>query len=43
MIGGCGEQLDLWDEGQVSEFGQFGPGITNYFKFLKWCAWLFGV
>jgi len=41
IIGGCGEQLDLWDEGQVSEFGQFGSGITNYFKFLKWCCWLF--
>jgi len=41
VIGGCGEQLDLWDEGQVSEFGQFGSGITNYFKFLKWCTWIF--
>jgi hypothetical protein len=41
IIGGCGEQLDLWDEGQVSEFGQFGSGITNYFKFLKWCCWVF--
>ena len=40
VIGGCGEQLDLWDEGQVSEFGQFGSGITNYFKFLKWCWWI---
>jgi hypothetical protein len=41
VIGGCGEQLDLWDEGQVSEFGQFGSGITNYFKFLKWCCWVY--
>jgi hypothetical protein len=40
VIGGCGEQLDLWDEGQVSEFGQFGSGVTNYFKFLKWCCWV---
>ena len=32
MIGGCGEQLDLWDEGATSEFSQFGSGITNYFK-----------
>ncbi len=31
-FGGCGEQLDLWDEGQMSEFAQFGSGITNYFK-----------
>ena len=31
-VGGCGEQLDLWDEGQMSEFAQFGSGITNYFK-----------
>ena len=29
---GCGEQLDLWDEGKTSEFAQFGSGITNYFK-----------
>lgn len=34
-IGGCGEQLDLWDEGQMSEFAQFGSGITNYFKVRK--------
>ena len=38
--GGCGEQLDLWDEGRTSEFSQFGSGITNYFKFLKWCCWV---
>jgi len=31
-FGGCGEQLDLWDEGVISEFSQFGSGITNYFK-----------
>jgi len=31
-MGGCGEQLDLWDEGATSEFSQFGSGITNYFK-----------
>jgi hypothetical protein len=31
-VGGCGEQLDLWDEGQMSEFAQFGSGVTNYFK-----------
>ncbi len=31
-VGGCGEQLDLWDEGQMSEFAQFGSGISNYFK-----------
>lgn len=30
--GGCGEQLDLWNEGRTSEFSQFGSGITNYFK-----------
>mmetsp|Transcript_2880 Transcript_2880/g.4113 ORF Transcript_2880/g.4113 Transcript_2880/m.4113 type:complete len:1141 (+) Transcript_2880:236-3658(+) len=39
-FGGCGEQLDLWNEGQMSEFAQFGSGITNYFKFLKWCCWV---
>jgi len=37
---GCGEQLDLWDEGCTSELSQFGSGITNYFKFLKWCCWV---
>ena len=30
--GGCGEQLDLWNEGRTSEFSQFGSGLTNYFK-----------
>ncbi len=35
VFGGCGEQLDLWDEGQLSEFTQFGSGITNYFKVSK--------
>lgn len=37
---GCGEQLDLWDEGTTSELSPFGSGITNYFKFLKWCCWV---
>ena len=37
---GCGEQLDLFDEGTTSELSQFGSGITNYFKFLKWCCWV---
>lgn len=32
FAGGCGEQLDLWNEGRTSEFSQFGSGITNYFK-----------
>lgn len=40
-MGYCGEQCDLWQEGQVSEFGKFGPGISNYFKFIKWCFWIF--
>lgn len=39
VLGGCGEQLDLWDEGQVSELAVFGSGLTNYFKCLKWQAW----
>jgi len=41
--GGCGEQLDLWNEGRTSEFSQFGSGITNYFKFLKWCSWVMSI
>jgi hypothetical protein len=40
-LGGCGEQFDLWEEGQVSEFSQYGSGVTNYFKFIKWGFWLF--
>lgn len=39
--GGCGEQWDLFEEKQVSELGRYGPGITNYFKFLKWLSWVF--
>eukprot|EP01035_Chromulina_nebulosa_P020713 gene20713-26853_t len=42
-LGGCGEQCDLWREGQISEFASFGPGVSNYFKFLKWSFWLFAV
>ena len=38
---GCGEQCDLFHEGSFSFFGQFGAGITNYFKFIKWCFWVF--
>lgn len=43
FLGGLGEQLDLWEEGQISEFGIYGSGVTNYFKFIKWCFWLFAV
>ena len=38
--GGCGEQCDLFGEGRVSEFSIYGPGVTNYFKFIKWLAWV---
>jgi len=37
MVGGCGEQLDLWNEGQMSELAQFGSGVTNYFKVRSPC------
>ena len=40
LSGGCGEQLDLWDEGQISEFAQFGSGVTNYFKVWNHRIWL---
>ena len=40
LLGGAGEQCDLWDEGKWSEFGPFGPGVTLYFKFLKWLFWV---
>lgn len=39
VLGGCGEQLDLWDEGQVSELSLYGPGLTNYFKSLVSRLW----
>ena len=39
--GGCGEQLDMFKEGTESAFGKYGPGISNYFKFLKWVFWIF--
>ena len=31
----------MFEERQVSELGRYGPGITNYFKFLKWGFWIF--
>ena len=34
--GGCGEQCDACGEGSTSSFQQFGSGLSNYFKFLKW-------
>ncbi|CAM9177431.1 unnamed protein product [Ascophyllum nodosum] len=43
FLGGCGEQLDLWDEGKISHFAPFGAGVTSYFKFLKYCCWSFFV
>eukprot|EP01038_Epipyxis_sp_PR26KG_P011622 gene11622-15564_t len=42
-LGSFGEQFDLWQEGQISEFGLYGSGATNYFKFMKWCFWLFAI
>ena len=36
-LSGVGEQMDIFKEGQTSEFGIYGSGVTNYFKFLKWC------
>lgn len=40
-LGFLGEQCDILQEGQMSEFAVYGPGVTNYFKFMKWCYWLF--
>lgn len=40
-LGLLGEQCDYFREGQMSELALYGPGVTNYFKFLKWCIWLF--
>ena len=40
VLGGLGEQCDLWEEGKWSEFAAFGPGVTLYFKFLKWLYWM---
>lgn len=41
VSGSWGEQCDMFEERQVSELGRYGPGITNYFKFLKWSFWIF--
>ncbi|CAN0521505.1 unnamed protein product, partial [Ectocarpus sp. 12 AP-2014] len=41
FLGGCGEQLDLWDEGKMSQFAPFGAGVTSYFKLLKFFSWSF--
>ena len=38
--GTMGEQFDIFEEGQVSEFSIYGSGVTNYFKFIKWGFWL---
>ncbi|CAM9173090.1 unnamed protein product, partial [Chrysoparadoxa australica] len=43
MLGGCGEQLDLWDEGQFSTLAVHGAGVSNYFKYIKFCGWTFFV
>jgi hypothetical protein len=40
-LGSFGEQFDLMEEGQISEFGIYGPGVTNYFKFMKFTFWMF--
>jgi hypothetical protein len=32
---------DCLQEGNKSSFLEYGSGITSYFKFLKWCGWLF--
>jgi hypothetical protein len=42
-LGFLGEQCDILQEGQMSEFAVYGPGVTNYFKFMKWAYWLFVV
>jgi len=39
-LGSFGEQFDIFEEGQVSEFSIYGSGVTNYFKFIKWSFWL---
>ena len=39
-LGSLGEQFDIFEEGQVSEFSIYGSGVTNYFKFIKWGFWL---
>ena len=40
-LSGCGEQCDIFREGQTSEFGIFGTGVSCYFKFVKWLIGLF--
>jgi hypothetical protein len=38
---GCGKLFDPFNEGRNSDLDSFGPGITNYFKFLKWSVYMF--
>eukprot|EP00924_Labyrinthula_sp_SR-Ha-C_P015275 snap_masked-scaffold_9-processed-gene-13.25-mRNA-1 protein AED:1.00 eAED:1.00 QI:0/0/0/0/1/1/2/0/955 len=38
----CGYNwLDVFDEGEESEFSKFGIGLSLYFKWLKWLFWTF--
>jgi hypothetical protein len=37
---GCGERFDMCGEGSQSSFLVFGSGVSNYFKFTKWCGWI---
>ena len=38
---GCMSKCDPCTEGTVSEFAQYGVGISCYFKFLKWCIYIY--
>jgi len=38
---GCGKFFDPFKEGRNSDLEAFGPGIVNYFKFLKWTIYFF--
>jgi hypothetical protein len=40
---GCGEQCDLFNEGQISQFSLYGAGVTNFYKFMKWLIWSFAM
>jgi hypothetical protein len=37
----CSRKCDPFQEGSNSDLDSFGPGITNYFKFLKWVGYMF--
>lgn len=34
-------ETDISDHLRRAQFAYLGPGITNYFRFIRWCFWVF--